>query len=174
MKSLRIQSPGICVQTTEWFCSGEQSYKISDPLFGSPGLSLTQLSQTVIKRSGALAWGFLEHMETVSRQGSLCWEWARQMLGDGRSSPVLAAAPCSVHNQAQALAKNAAQVATWAGSECCFKWQKSCTARHFLQHLCRDGMTLTLLSWRPNKINLSSPVDCVLWEKVMERKVCDL
>lgn len=132
MKSLRAHNRVVC--------RGEQSYKISDLLLGSCGFSLTQLSQTDTKRrTAALPWGYPEQMEAVPSQ----WiRWVRGGKADFRRWRNSAAVPpmlacCFMQRQIQALAKNAVQQSTWAEPECCFKCQKSHTARLFVQHLCR-------------------------------------
>lgn len=88
--------------------------------------------------------------------------------------PMLAAAPGSMQSQIQALAKKCSATGHRSRVRVLLQMSEIMCCQAFSAASVWDGMTLTLLSWSPNKINSSSPVDCVLWEKGMERKVCVL
>lgn len=73
--------------------------------------------------------------------------------------PMLAAASWSVHSQIHiffCVGKNAVQLFTRAESECCFKCQKSWSARYLLQHLCR--MKWPWLFCHENLTKLTHPI----------------
>lgn len=166
-------------------CSGE-SYKIGDLLFGSfkVGLSLTQLSQIGYQWVGlcsnmdGIVWnvqrlfpGFGSDVEGLQRVGKAeVKKWKKLYCS-------ISHAGCCflVYSEPNSgLGKKCSTTALTSKIRVPLQMLEITYCQTLSTASVHGEITLTLLSWRPDKISSLSPMPCALWEKVLERKVCIL